>query len=51
MQHLKLHHIYNKRAPRQLNLAKFLRNVDLNKLLGIKEIIENKEKRYQESYY
>lgn len=39
------------RAPRQLNLAKFLRNVDLNKLLGIKEIIENKEKRYQESYY
>lgn len=49
MQDLKLHNIENKKATRQLNLATFVWSADLNKLLGIKGIYIDKEKRYKES--
>lgn len=51
MQDLKLRHIYNKKATRQLNLATFVWNAELNKLSGIKDVYIEKEKRYQESDY
>lgn len=51
MQDLKLHHIWNKKATRQLNLANFAWNADLNKLSGVRDVYIEKVKNYQESDY